>query len=110
LRFGPAEIFSVYFLAFCSFVGLSKEPPFKTVASMMLGFVLGPVGLDQMTGQLRLRFGFESMLNAFDFLIAVIGLFGIGEILLTMEEGLTFKGGAAGINPTVVFKTWAELP
>ena len=38
LRFGPAEIFSVYFLAFCSFVGLSKEPPFKTVASMMLGF------------------------------------------------------------------------
>src|ERR1700750_2142616 len=27
LRFGPAEIFSVYCLAFCSFVGLSKEPP-----------------------------------------------------------------------------------
>ena len=30
LEFGPPEIFSVYFLAFCSFVGLSKEPPFKT--------------------------------------------------------------------------------
>src|ERR1700726_1774485 len=28
LRFGPPEIFAVYFLAFCSFVGLSKEPPF----------------------------------------------------------------------------------
>src|SRR5246127_5317826 len=69
LRFGPAEIFSVYFLAFCSFVGLSKEPPFKTVASMMLGFALGTVGLDQMTGQLRLTFGFESMLNGFAFLI-----------------------------------------
>src|SRR6187200_1158067 len=40
LRFGPPELFSVYFLAFCSFVGLSKEPPFKTVASMMLGFAL----------------------------------------------------------------------
>ncbi|MGZ9142980.1 MAG: tripartite tricarboxylate transporter permease, partial [Candidatus Binatia bacterium] len=76
LRFGPPEIFSVYFLAFCSFVGLSKEPPFKTVASMMLGFALGAVGLDQMTGQLRLTFGFESLLNGFDFLIAVIGLFG----------------------------------
>src|SRR4029078_12716027 len=25
LEFGPPEIFSVYFLAFCSFVGLSKE-------------------------------------------------------------------------------------
>src|SRR6202000_451260 len=92
---GPPEIFSVYFLAFCSFVGLSKEPPFKTVASMMIGFGLGAVGLDQMTGQLRLTFGFESMINGFDFLIAGIGLFGIGEILLTMEEGLSFRGKAA---------------
>src|SRR6266540_7144256 len=37
LRFGPAEKFAVYFLAFCSFVGLSKEPPFKTIAAMMVG-------------------------------------------------------------------------
>src|SRR4249919_3649890 len=92
LKFGPPEIFSVYFLAFCSFVGLSKEPPFKTVAAMMIGFALGAVGLDQMTGQLRLTFGVDQLLSGFDFLIAVIGLFGIGEILLTMEEGLSFRG------------------
>ena len=110
LRFGPAEIFSVYFLAFCSFVGLSKEPPFKTVASMMFGFGLGAVGLDQVTGQLRLTFGVEQMLNGFDFLIAVIGLFGIGEILLTMEEGLSFRGSPAKLNLKVVFQTWKELP
>jgi putative tricarboxylic transport membrane protein len=110
LQFGPPEIFSVYFLAFCSFVGLSKEPPFKTVASMMIGFGLGAVGLDQMTGQLRLTFGFSELLSGFDFLIAVIGLFGIGEILLTMEEGLNFRGKAVAINPKVVWQTWKELP
>src|SRR6476646_966900 len=110
LEFGPPEIFAVYFLAFCSFVGLSKEPPFKTVASMMIGFGLGAVGLDQMTGQLRLTFGFPQLLSGFDFLIAVIGLFGIGEILLTMEEGLNFRGNAAKINPKVVWQTWKELP
>ena len=110
LEFGPPEIFSVYFLAFWSFVGLSKEPPFKTVASMMLGFALGAVGLDQMTGQLRMTFGFPQMLNGFDFLIAVIGLFGIGEILLTMEEGLSFRGNAAKLNMKVVLHTWAKLP
>jgi putative tricarboxylic transport membrane protein len=33
----------------------------------------------------------DVLLRGFDFLIAVIGLFGIGEILLTMEEGLAFK-------------------
>ena len=110
LEFGPPEIFSVYFLAFCSFVGLSKEPPFKTLASMMIGFALGAVGLDQMTGQLRLTFGFPQLLSGFDFLIAVIGLFGIGEILLTMEEGLNFRGNTAAINPKVVLQTWKELP
>jgi putative tricarboxylic transport membrane protein len=110
LQFGPAEKFAVYFLAFCSFVGMSKEPPFKTIAAMMIGFALASVGLDQMTGQLRLTFGFSELLTGFDFLIAVIGLFGIGEILLTMEEGLSFRGGAARLNPKVVFQTWAQLP
>ena len=109
LQFGAAEKFGVYFLAFCSFVGLSKEPPFKTVVAMMIGFALAAVGLDHMTGQLRLTFGFTELLAGFDFLIAVIGLFGIGEILLTMEEGLQFKGKSATINPRVVLQTWLEL-
>ena len=72
---------------------MSKEPPSKTIASMMIGFALAAVGLDQVTGQLRLTFGITELLTGFDFLIAVIGLFGIGEILLTMEEGLSFRGG-----------------
>jgi len=110
LQFGPAEKFGVYFLAFCSFIGMSKEPPFKTLAAMMIGFALAAVGLDEMTGQLRLTFGFERLLTGFDFLIAVIGLFGIGEILLTMEEGLSFKGRSAKINLKVVLQTWMELP
>lgn len=110
LQFGPAEKFAVFFLAFCSFIGMGKEPPFKTIASMMIGFALAAVGLDNVTGQLRLTFGFTELLNGFDFLIAVIGLFGIGEILLTMEEGLSFKGRAAGLNLNVVLKTWMELP
>ncbi|MGE3145873.1 MAG: tripartite tricarboxylate transporter permease [Pseudorhodoplanes sp.] len=110
LRFGPAEIFAVFFLAFCSFIGMGKEPPFKTIVMMMIGFALAAVGLDSVTGSLRLTFGIPELLNGFDFLIAVIGLFGIGEILLTMEEGLSFKGKAAGINPRVVFQTWRELP
>jgi putative tricarboxylic transport membrane protein len=110
LQFGPAEKFSVFFLAFCSFIGMGKEPPLKTIVSMMIGFALAAVGLDTITGQLRLTYGFTELLNGFDFLIAVIGLFGIGEILLTMEEGLSFRGRAAGINPKVVLQTWKELP
>jgi putative tricarboxylic transport membrane protein len=110
LEFGPPEFFSVYLLTFCAFIGMSKEPAFKTLASMMLGFALAAVGTDPVTGALRLTFGVTSMLNGFDFLVAVIGLFGIGEILLTLEEGLAFKGASAKINLRVVLETWKELP
>jgi len=109
LKFGPAEFFAVQMLTFCSFIGMSKEPPMKTLAAMMLGFALAAVGMDTVTGQLRMTFGFTEMLKGFDFLIAVIGLFGIGEILTTMEEGLSFKGKSAKIRFQVVLQTWKEL-
>ena len=110
LRFGPPEFFSVYLLTFCAFVGMAGGNAAKTVASMMIGFALAAVGLDSVTGTLRLTFGTTVLLKGFDFLIAVIGLFGIGEILETLEEGLAFKGAKARMNPKVVLETWKELP
>ena len=110
LQFGPPEFFAVYLLTFCSFVGMNKGSPFKTISAMMLGFALATVGMDTVTGQLRLTFGNPELMRGFDFLIAVIGLFGIGEILLSMEEGLAFHGAAAKIRRQVVLETWAKLP
>src|SRR6187399_1772891 len=110
LRFGAPEFFAVYLLTFCSFVGMGKGSPFKILVSMALGFALAAVGMDTVTGQLRMTFGQAELMRGFDFLIAVIGLFGIGEILLSMEEGLAFSGKAARINPKVVWETWKLLP
>jgi putative tricarboxylic transport membrane protein len=110
LQFGPAEFFSVFFLTFASFIGMGKGSPWKTITSMCLGFILAAVGLDQVTGSLRLTFGHEELLNGFDFLIAVIGLFGIGEILSSMESGLKFSGAAAKIRLNAVIETWKQLP
>jgi putative tricarboxylic transport membrane protein len=109
LQFGPAEFFSVFFLTFASFVGMGKGSPFKVVASMCLGFALAAVGLDKMTGTLRMTFGYEQLLVGFDFLIAVIGLFGIAEILASMEGGLKFTGSTAKIRLDAVLQTWKML-
>jgi len=110
LDFGPPEYFSVYLLTFCSFVGMGRQSPFKVISSMMLGFAFACVGTDEITGGLRLTFGTEVLLTGFHFLIAVIGLFGIGEILVTIEKGLQFEGRSAKINPFVVWETWKKLP
>jgi TctA family transporter len=110
LKFGPPEFFAVYLLTFCSFVGLGREAKHKTVISMVLGLLLAAVGMDTVSGQLRMTFGFDPLLRGVNFLVAVIGLFGISEILLTMEERLALRGHAAAISLRVVLKVWKEMP
>lgn len=110
LRFSPVEYFAVYLLAFASFVGLGGASPFKTIVSIATGLALATVGMDTVSGSLRLTFGFPELMRGVSFLVAVIGLFGIGELLLTMEEGLRFEGVKSRIRARAVFATIAELP
>jgi putative tricarboxylic transport membrane protein len=110
LKFGPPEFFAIQLLTFSSFVGLGGGNPLKSLVSILFGFMLAGVGLDIVTGQLRLTFGVTDLMKGFDFIVAVISLFGIGEILLTVEEGLRFRGARTGMKPRVVLETWKILP
>jgi TctA family transporter len=110
LRFGPPEFFAVYLLTFCSFVGLGREEKHKTIISMALGLIVAGIGMDTVSGQLRMTFGNSELLRGVNFLVAVIGLFGISEILLTMEERLALRGHSARISLRTVFRVWRDLP
>jgi putative tricarboxylic transport membrane protein len=110
LKFGPPEFFAIQFLTFSSFVGLGGGNPIKSLVSILFGFMLASVGLDIVTGQLRLTFGITDLMKGFNFIVAVIGLFGVGEILLSVEEGLRFRGARTGMNLRVVLETWKILP
>ena len=110
MRFSPAEYFAVYLLAFASFVGFGTASPFKTLVSMMVGFAFAAIGMDTVSGSMRLTYGIDELARGVSFLIAVIGLFGIGELILTIEQGLKFDGIRARIRPREVFATIAVLP
>ncbi|MBU2251927.1 MAG: tripartite tricarboxylate transporter permease [Proteobacteria bacterium] len=92
LRFGPAEVFAVMMLTFSAFVGLGGKSPLKTVTAILFGFILASVGMDIVSGQLRMTYGTFVLMGGFHFIVAVIGLFGLGEIFLTVEEGLKVEG------------------
>jgi len=98
LRFGPPETFSVMVLTFSAFVGLGGKDPIKTMIATCLGFILAAVGIDIVSGQLRMTFGTVPLMGGFNFIVAVIGLFGLGEIFLTVEEGLRIEGVAAKLH------------
>ena len=110
LQFGPPEFLGIQLLTFSAFVGLGGGFPVKTLASTLLGFILAAVGMDIVSGQLRLTFGTVELMRGFNFVVAVIGLFGIGEIFLTMEEGLEFKGAQTQRSWRLVLDTFRELP
>jgi putative tricarboxylic transport membrane protein len=110
LRFGPAEFLGVQLLTFSAFVGMGGSSAAKTVAAILLGFLLATVGMDIVSGQLRLTFGTVELMRGFNFVVAVIGLFGIGEILLTIEEGLEFRGAKPQVRWRLIIETLRDLP
>ena len=87
LAFGPPEEFALLMLAFATFIGLGGDDIPKTFFSIFVGLVLSAVGLDVVSGQPRLIFGdITGFYHGINFLVLAIGIYGIGEILWTVES------------------------
>ena len=110
LRFSAPEYFAVYLLAFCSFIGMGGGQPLKTAASLLVGLALAAVGFDAVSGEVRLTFGSDELVRGVPFLIAVIGLFGLGEIFVTVEQGLRFDGVQARVTFRDIWTSVRQMP
>ncbi len=87
LRFGPAEEFALMVLAFATFIGLGGDDIPKTIFSILIGLVLATIGLDIISGKPRLIFfDISGFLHGINFLVLAIGVYGIGEMLWTLEQ------------------------
>jgi len=86
LKFGPPEEFALMVLAFATFIGLGGDDIPKTIFSILIGFVLATIGLDIISGSPRLIFfDIDGFFHGINFLVLAIGIYGIGEILWTLE-------------------------
>jgi len=87
LAFGAPEEFALMMLAFATFVGLGGDDVPKTFFSIFVGLVLSAVGLDIVSGEPRLIFGgIPGFMHGINFLVLAIGIYGIGEMLWTIES------------------------
>jgi putative tricarboxylic transport membrane protein len=99
LAFGAPEEFALMMLAFATFVGLGGDDVPKTFFSIFIGLVLSAVGLDIVSGQPRLIFGdIPGFLHGINFLVLAIGIYGIGEMLWTIES----SGGKLNVSQATV--------
>ena len=93
LDFGDHEIFALMLVAFATFVGLSGDDIPKTFFSICIGLVFSAVGLDIMSGEPRLVFfDIIGFMHGINFLVLAIGIYGIGEMMWTIE---TNRGDSA---------------
>ncbi|MEK9683323.1 MAG: tripartite tricarboxylate transporter permease [Rhodospirillaceae bacterium] len=87
LAFGPPEEFALMILAFATFIGLGSDDIPKTLFSIFIGLALATVGLDIVSGKPRLIFfDLPGFFHGINFLVLAIGVYGIGEMLWTIEQ------------------------
>lgn len=86
LIFGPHEYFALMVFSLTCVAGLSGRSLIRGLALACLGLFIALVGAEPGTDLFRLTFHTEVLLRGFNVVPAVIGLFGIGEVLIGISE------------------------
>ena len=110
IRFGPPEYFSLMFLATVILTFLAKGSKVKSFASALVGFLLDTVEIDYVSGTPHFALGTATLLKGIDMVPAAMGLFGVAEVFINLEQRLVrrdiFKDRIRGLLPTR--KDWSE--
>ncbi len=91
LTFGPAEYFSLIFMGMLTVVYIGGKSIAKSLMGVLLGLALSVVGTDPVQGAPRFVYGFPRLMDGISFVIVVMGVFGIGEVLVSAEERLKIQ-------------------
>jgi len=86
LSFGPPEFFALMLVGLCLIIGLAGRSLLAGLAMAVLGLLIALVGIDPVRDAPRFTFGIPSLYDGVGFIPVVMGLFGVAEILLTVEK------------------------
>src|SRR6201987_2663438 len=102
LKFGPPENFGLLVLGLMMVGYLAGESMTKGLMMACLGLLLGTVGLDPIMGSPRFTYGVFKLSEGFEFILVAMGLFGIGEVLVNVEQSIkaeVFETKLRGLLP-----------
>ena len=86
LTLGPAEFFSAILLTLAVSLLVSRGSLLGAIGMMLFGLLLGIVGTDLNTGEMRLTFGRAELADGIGVMAVAIGAFAIGEAIATIER------------------------
>jgi len=86
LKFGPPEVFALLVVGLSLVTGLSGRSILAALLMTLFGLMLAMIGMDPVRGAPRFTLGIPPLYDGVGFVPVVMGLFGVGEILLSMES------------------------
>jgi putative tricarboxylic transport membrane protein len=86
LTFGPPEYFALAVFGISAITSLGTGNQLRSLISCVLGLLFVTIGIDPVTGVERFTFGMKELVTGIDFIPAIIGLFGVSEVLLQAEK------------------------
>ncbi|HBT25368.1 MAG TPA: transporter [Pseudothermotoga sp.] len=86
LMFGPPEYFALMVLALTATASLSEGKVLKGLLSMTIGLMISVIGLDPQSGVSRFTFGVLELQGGIDFIVVIMGVYGLGEVLKNLEK------------------------
>ena len=86
LTFGPAEYASLMVLGLFASIALASGSLLKAFAMMMMGLLLGLGGQDIYTGAQRFTLNMIELIDGYEFIAIVMGMFGIAEVIRNLED------------------------
>lgn len=104
LAFGPSEYVALMLVGLIGAVILAHGSVVKAVAMILLGLLLSMVGTDVNSGQMRFTFDIPQLYDGLDFVPLAMGLFGLADIIINLEET-----EGRGIEPSPIHRLWPSL-
>jgi len=104
LKFSTPEYFSIVMFGLASVIALGRGGLANAFISLALGLLIGTVGTDVIYGSYRFTFGIPLLADGIEFLVVMVGAYGVGEVLARLERGFASKPIQA------VSSTKTELP
>lgn len=110
LNFGPAEYFGLLCVGLTVLTYLARGSMVKALIMAGFGLLLATVGMDVVSGKPRFHYGIVELVDGIDLVPLVMGLFGISEILINIEETVVtevvIKGRIKNLLPNL--KDWKD--
>ena len=91
LRFSSPEYFVIVMFGLLSVVAIGKGSLANAFISMSAGILISTVGTDPIYGAYRFTFGSPILADGIEFLVVMVGAYGVGEVLSRLETGFATK-------------------